>query len=109
MSKYGLLVDYEYCTGCYACIVACRQERNLPAEKSGLHLVEIGAEVVGFPKLYNFVFPTDDCTLCTHRAEKSLKPFCVTVCPAGALKSGTIEELAEYMRKKPKTLLWVPR
>ncbi len=29
--EYGLLIDYEYCTGCHACEVACAQENRREA------------------------------------------------------------------------------
>ena len=29
--EHGLLIDYEYCTGCHACEVACAQEFRRPA------------------------------------------------------------------------------
>ena len=46
--EYGLLIDYEYCTGCYTCQVACAQEYNWPAGMGGipggrfLYVVNIG-------------------------------------------------------------------
>ena len=36
MTEYGLLIDYHYCTGCLSCEVACQQEHNHPAGKSGI-------------------------------------------------------------------------
>ena len=30
MPKYGLLIDYEFCVGCHACEIACKQEHNRP-------------------------------------------------------------------------------
>ncbi|RLF04803.1 MAG: oxidoreductase, partial [Thermoprotei archaeon] len=35
MPKYGLLIDYEYCTGCHTCEVACKQEHNLQPDQWG--------------------------------------------------------------------------
>ncbi len=29
-TRYGLLIDYEFCTGCHACEVACKMELSLP-------------------------------------------------------------------------------
>ena len=29
MSQHGLLIDYEFCTGCHACEVACKVEKGL--------------------------------------------------------------------------------
>ena len=34
-SKYGMLIDYEFCTGCKTCIVACKQEYNHKAGSVG--------------------------------------------------------------------------
>lgn len=42
MTAYGIMVDYEYCTGCHACEVACKQEYKRPAGKKG------GIEVLEF-------------------------------------------------------------
>ena len=30
MAKNGILVDYQYCTGCYSCEVACKSKLDLP-------------------------------------------------------------------------------
>ena len=39
-SKNGLLIDYQYCTGCHTCEVACQQEHNYPAGKFGITVTE---------------------------------------------------------------------
>ena len=39
--EYGLLIEYEYCTGCYACVVACSQEYGWPAGMAGMKVMEI--------------------------------------------------------------------
>ena len=40
MPKYGLLIDYNYRTGCYSCEVACQQEHDFPAGKNGIIVTE---------------------------------------------------------------------
>jgi len=42
MARNGLLIDYEYCTGCHTCEVACKQELDLPVGKWGIKLLEDG-------------------------------------------------------------------
>ena len=42
MSKNGILVDYQYCTGCYSCEVACQSEHNLPLEQWGVKVMTNG-------------------------------------------------------------------
>ena len=39
--EYGLLIDYEYCTGCYTCQVACAQEYQWPAGMAGIQIIEV--------------------------------------------------------------------
>ena len=38
---YGLLIDYEYCTGCYTCQVACAQEYQWPEGMSGMKVIKL--------------------------------------------------------------------
>ena len=38
----GILINYEYCTGCHSCEVACRNERGLAAGEYGIKLTEVG-------------------------------------------------------------------
>ena len=42
MTKNGILVDYQYCTGCYSCEVACQAEHNLPLEQWGVKVMTNG-------------------------------------------------------------------
>ena len=108
--EYGLLIDYEYCTGCYACQVACAQEYRWPAGMSGIQVIEV---VQKLPKdkayLTYLPFPTELCILCAPRTKKGLKPACVMHCMAACMKYGRLEELSLVMAKKPRMVLWVPR
>ena len=40
MAAYGLLIDYEYCTGCQSCEVACKEEHGIPVGQWGIHLLD---------------------------------------------------------------------
>ena len=42
MSKYGLLIDYEYCSGCHSCEIACRNEKDIALDDWGIKLASIG-------------------------------------------------------------------
>ena len=107
MPKYGLLIDYEFCTGCHVCEIACKKEHNRPPDEWGIYVREVEPDITG-GKQYYFPFPTDKCNLCGKRIARGRLPACVTHCWAQVIKFGTIAELAEYMRKKSKTVLWAP-
>jgi Fe-S-cluster-containing dehydrogenase component len=109
-ARHGLLIDYEYCTGCYACQVACAQEYKWPAGMSGMKVIEV---VQSLPRdkayLAYLPFPTELCTLCAARTKKGLEPACVKHCMAACIKYGQLEELAKEMGQKPRMVLWAPR
>jgi Fe-S-cluster-containing dehydrogenase component len=109
-ARHGLLIDYEYCTGCYACQVACTQEYKWPAGISGMKVIEV---VQSLPRdkayLAYLPFPTELCTLCAARTKKGLEPACVKHCMAACIKYGQLEELAKEMGQKPRMVLWAPR
>lgn len=109
MSRKALLIDYEFCTGCHTCEIACKQENNLPTGKWGIKVNEIVLET--FEKIaIDFIpFPTDLCNLCAGRTKNGELPSCVKHCQAGCMQYGTIKELAEKMEEKPKMVMFTPR
>lgn len=111
MTRKGLLIDYEYCSGCHACEVACKQELNLPRGQRGIQVVEIGPMMMqGKLNLYYVPFPTPDCDLCLPRmAANGGMPSCVKHCPAGAMRYGDVGDLTRYLEGKPQTVLWAPK
>lgn len=97
-----ILVDYEYCTGCHTCEVACQQEHGLEAEQFGIKLTQIGPDQITDRKWqYEFVpIPTERCDKCASRLAAGKEPSCVQHCQAGCLKLRTLEELGELINKK---------
>lgn len=104
LQKYGLLIDYEFCVGCYTCEVACKQEHGLPVGKCGIKVVKVGPMEIAAEKyqLAYIPIPTELCNLCEQRVKDGKLPACVHHCTAGVVKFGTIEALAEELKKKPK-------
>ena len=108
--EFGLLIDYEYCTGCHSCELACAQEYNHKPGIRGIKVFEVeqtlpnGREYLAF-----FPFPTESCILCPHLTKEGLDPACVKHCMADCMKYGKIEDLSRELRKKPRMVLWVPR
>jgi len=107
---YGLLIDYEYCTGCHACEVACKQEYNHPPGQGGIKVMEVLEQLPeGRMYLAYIPFPTELCILCAPRIRAGKPPACVMHCMANCMKYGGIEELANEASKKARQVLWVPR
>jgi Fe-S-cluster-containing dehydrogenase component len=112
MSTYGLMIDYEYCTGCHSCEVACRNELKLPIGKWGIKLLEEKPWLVQAPDKFEWNFipvPTELCNLCGDRVAAGKKPACVHHCQAQCMEFGTIEELTEKMAAKgKKVMMYLP-
>ncbi len=109
MGRNGLLIDYDYCTGCHTCEVACQQEHNYPAGKFGIKVTEHISETSKKVFIYYVPFPTNLCNLCLPRTKRGEKPACVKHCQANCMMFGAIEDLVKEMEKRPKQVLYVPR
>ena len=76
MKQYGLYFDQTRCTGCYTCLVACKDWYDLdagPVNFMRIHCIEKGI----FPDLFAAYLALP----CYH----CLKPPCVQVCPGKAI------------------------
>jgi Fe-S-cluster-containing dehydrogenase component len=109
MARVGLLIDYEYCTGCHTCEVACKQEHDYPVGKWGIKLSEFVLETFDKVAIDYIPFPTDLCDLCGQRTSQGEKPACVKHCQADCMMYGPVAELVKTMETKPKTVLFAPK
>lgn len=103
----GLLIDYNYCTGCHTCEVACQMEHQLPPDRFGIELKQIGPDQID-DRTWQYDFfpvPTDRCDLCADRVAKGKLPSCVKHCQAGCMYCGDVEDLAGKI-KGPKFALF---
>ena len=111
MAAYGLLIDYEFCTGCQSCEVACKEEHHIPVGQWGIRLLDDGPWGCSDGKFnWNKIpTPTRLCDLCAERTAKGKQPSCVHHCLAGSHAArhggGTGQELEE----KPNQVLFVPK
>ena len=111
MSQLGLLIDYEFCTNCHTCEIACKAELDIPEGKWGIKVFEVGPWQIDDNR-WQLTFvpvPTDICNLCADRVSKGKKPACVHNCFTGAMKYGTVEELSKELEKKTRQVLFVPK
>ena len=108
--EYGLLIDYEYCTGCHACEVACAQEFHRPQGiTKGIIVLEVEQNLSKKRAYLAYVpFPTEQCVLCTHLTGDGGAPACVKSCMANCIVYGRLEDLAQQLTK-PRMVLWAPR
>lgn len=107
---WGILVDYEWCTGCLTCEVACQMEHDLPPYRFGVQVREIGPWQIAGDVWQDAFTPnfTDECDLCARRVEAGKLPSCVHHCQARVLRFGPVEELARELTRKPRQMLVVP-
>lgn len=76
MTRWGMVIDLKKCIGCYACVIACKQEHFLPP---GMTWNKILISQTGeYPKITKHMYPV----LCNHCKD----PACIKVCPTGATK-----------------------
>jgi Fe-S-cluster-containing dehydrogenase component len=108
--EYGLLIDYDYCTGCHTCEVACAQEFGHPPGIRGIRVLEVEQKLPNDGAYLSYIpFPTETCVLRPHLTREGCEPACVKHCMSGCMKYGRIEELAGELREKPRMVLWTPR
>lgn len=108
MTDLGILIDYEWCTGCHTCETACQMEHDLPIGQFGITLSEIGPYKFGEDK-WQFAYvpiPTDQCDFCEERLAKGKQPACMHHCQAQCLEVGPLDELVKKMTEKRKTVLF---
>ena len=105
----GLLFDVEYCTGCFSCTVACKQEHGFDADTWGIKVLE---QIYGFPnghiQVDNVPFPTKLCDLCEERISSGEddKPACVKACQCSIIYHGELSELVKKMPELKRPVLW---
>lgn len=74
MKRWGMVINLNRCIGCYACMLACKQEHFLPPGVFW-NRVLVG-ELGKYPAVRKQIYPV----LCNHCEE----PACVDACPTGA-------------------------
>lgn len=111
MSAKGLMIDYEWCTGCQSCEIACKNEHDFASDKWGIKMMEFGPFEMEPGKMeWNYMaIPTSYCDLCETRVAKGDPPTCVQHCLAGVIEYGTVTELSAKLAAKGKrAAIYIP-
>jgi Fe-S-cluster-containing dehydrogenase component len=109
MKTNGLLIQYEYCTGCHTCEVACKQEHNYPVGKWGIKLNEIITEGQKRIRIDYIPFPTEFCDLCSARTSRGDLPACVKHCQSQCMSYRSLSDLVKLAENRPRSVIFTPR
>ena len=109
MPQHGLLIEYEYCTGCHACEVACKQEHDYPSGTGGIIVKEFITESPDRVHIDYIPVNTRFCDLCAERTKTGELPACVKHCQAVCMRYGPVTELAKAMEGKARSVIFAPR
>ena len=74
--QWGFYFDQTRCTGCFTCVIACKDWHDVPAGSSSWIRISV-IEKGKYPDLFAAFL----CTPCYH----CLEPACLSACPAGAI------------------------
>ena len=87
-----VLIDYDKCIGCKACITACPYEARsyIEAIRGYFGDVLTPYEEFGYKKHQEGV--VEKCNLCYERLEKGLEPACVEACPTSCRQFGDLDD-----------------
>ena len=111
MAKKALFIEYEYCTGCHACEVACKQEHGFSGGMCGIKVEEL--VTVGTDKNdvhMDFIpYTTRFCDLCAERTSSGDEPACVKHCQARCMAYGDVAEMAKKMEETPRSSIYAPQ
>lgn len=109
MARNGLLIQYDWCTGCYACEVACKQEHNFSEGIVGIKVEEVVSNAPDKVYVDYMPYTTRFCDLCAERTKSGEQPACVKHCQAACITYGAVSELVKLMDKQPRSSLFVPK
>lgn len=98
----ALLINYEFCSGCHGCEVACKVVHDLPTGQFGIKILQDGPRQLENGKWeYNYLpMPTSLCDGCKDRVAEGRLPKCVHHCQAGVMNFGPVEEMAKIAAEK---------
>lgn len=82
--KVGMLIDLEFCVGCYACQSCCQDYNELPVEETYLRVINTRPDEID-GKMYMYMTPVpyrlDQCAICLEKeGEAPCSKICIAKC-----------------------------
>lgn len=90
MAQYAILTDLNRCTGCLACMTACKMANGVPVGSFWNKVLRVGPN----PKYEGAQNPDVEMYFLPVTCQHCEDPACVAVCPTGAsqkLEDGTVQ------------------
>lgn len=108
MPRKGILINYDFCTGCHSCEVACRVEHGYTDEQGGIAVKQIGPWQYDVDRYQYSYMPviTDQCDQCIARLEQEKDPLCVHHCQAFVMQYGDVDELVADVPSTSKSVIY---
>lgn len=110
-AKNGLFINYDFCTGCHSCEIACRRALGLGEGEFGIKLLQDGPRQNpdGSWEYTYLPLPTHLCDLCATRTQEGRLPMCVHHCQARVMEYGPCDELVKLLDEHPRSMIVEPR
>lgn len=106
----ALYIDYEYCSGCKSCELACKNEHGIESGQWGIRVLEDGPWQLDDGRWHWNYIPvlSELCDLCEERVKAGLEPSCVQHCQAKVLYLESPETLTQKITEKKKAAIFIP-
>ena len=112
----AILINYDFCTGCHSCEVACKKELGLPKGEFGIKVTEVGpyqyTDREGVAGKWEWTYMpviTQACDMCQARTEVGKMPMCVQHCQAWCMYYGEVEDLVKKLDGETRFALFTPK
>ncbi len=97
--RFGMAIDLDKCTGCRACVIACKSENNIPVstykdveENRVIEWLEIIPVIIEEGETFRLRIIPRPCLMCEN-------PPCIKVCPVSATYKGDYGLIGQIYRR----------